>query len=183
MIRVLIVFRVSRGVTSSGDYKRNDSTTTRRPTGFSAPCPVDEIELAKQKAQEIGARFFDNAEAIRTKFENGGSGGYESDSKITSGRTDYGQKPVELTVSSESIAKAEELIRDVLAEAEAGRSGVVSRWLPGQQGIPTPELRLFFDGRRLEDSHNCADYNIQKDDVIHAALNLGGWRWGKGLKI
>ncbi|PWA90762.1 K Homology domain-containing protein [Artemisia annua] len=31
---------------------------------------------------------------------------------------------VELTVSSESIAKAEELIRDVLAEVEAGGSGV-----------------------------------------------------------
>nr|GEV45627.1 far upstream element-binding protein 2 [Tanacetum cinerariifolium] len=194
--------------TSSGDYKRkyddSTTTTTRRPTGFSAPiipppdsAPVDEIELAKQKAQEIAARLFNSAEAKRPKFDNGG--GYETDNKFTSAPTDYGQKPysapssvssaygygnpsktidipngrvgviigkggetikylqaqsgakiqvtrdmdadpnsqtrgVELTGSSESIAKAEEMIRDVLAEAEAGGSGVVSRRLPGQQG-------------------------------------------------
>nr|GEY26205.1 hypothetical protein [Tanacetum cinerariifolium] len=37
---------------------------------------------------------------------------------------------VELTGSSESIAKAAEIIKDVLAKAEAGGSGVVSRRLP-----------------------------------------------------
>nr|GEZ88894.1 hypothetical protein [Tanacetum cinerariifolium] len=37
---------------------------------------------------------------------------------------------VELTGSSESIAKAEEIIRDVLAKAEARGSGVVSHRLP-----------------------------------------------------
>nr|GEY48776.1 far upstream element-binding protein 2 [Tanacetum cinerariifolium] len=37
---------------------------------------------------------------------------------------------VELTGSSESIAKAEEIIRDVLAKAEAGGSGIVSCRLP-----------------------------------------------------
>ncbi|KAJ9555796.1 hypothetical protein OSB04_010410 [Centaurea solstitialis] len=215
---------------SAGDFattkrKYDDSTTppppsaTRRPTGFSAPIlssqspdssapayntvppPVDEIELAKQRAQEIAARLFNNAEAKRPKFENGG-GGYDSnDSKgFSSGPTDYGQKSfsntassipssygygspskkidipngrvgviigkggetikylqlqsgakiqvtrdmdadphsltraVELTGSAESITKAEQLIKDVLAEAESGGSGIVSRRIPGQPG-------------------------------------------------
>ncbi|KAI3522423.1 hypothetical protein L1887_00173 [Cichorium endivia] len=216
--------------TSGADYstakrKYDDSTTppppssARRATGFSAPIipsqspdsapaynsvppPVDEIELAKQRAQEIAARLFNNAEAKRPKFENGGGGGgYDSsDSKgFSSGPTDYGQKPysttasvssaygyggpskkidipngrvgviigkggetikylqlqsgakiqvtrdmdadphsltrtVELTGSSESIAKAEQLIKDVLAEAESGGSGIVSRRMPGESG-------------------------------------------------
>ncbi|KAF4375680.1 hypothetical protein F8388_014402 [Cannabis sativa] len=72
----------------------------RRPTGFSAPItssspdsynnvppPVDEIQLAKQRAQEIAARLFNNASAgagagagaspldtKRPRVENGGSG-------------------------------------------------------------------------------------------------------------
>lgn len=96
---------------SGADYattkrKYDDSTTppppssTRRATGFSAPIipsqspdsapaynsvppPVDEIELAKQRAQEIAARIFSSAEAKRPKFDNGGGGGgYDSnDSK------------------------------------------------------------------------------------------------------
>ncbi|KAK9072064.1 hypothetical protein SSX86_008496 [Deinandra increscens subsp. villosa] len=212
---------------SGGDFatakrKYDDSTTApppsaaRRQTGFSAPIipphssdsasaynsvppPVDEIELAKQRAQEIAARIFNNAEAKRPKFENGG--GYDSnDGKgFSSAPTEYGQKPysstfsmpsaygygnsskkieipngrvgviigkggetikylqlqsgakiqitrdmdadpnsltraVEISGSSESIAQAEQLIKDVLAEAESGGSGIVSRRLPGQQG-------------------------------------------------
>nr|KAJ0200755.1 hypothetical protein LSAT_V11C600303990 [Lactuca sativa] len=214
---------------SGADYattkrKYDDSTTppppssTRRATGFSAPIipsqspdsapaynsvppPVDEIELAKQRAQEIAARIFSSAEAKRPKFDNGGGGGgYDSnDSKgFSSGPPDYGQKTysttavssaygygnpskkidipngrvgviigkggetikylqmqsgakiqvtrdmdsdphsltrtVELTGTSESIAKAEQLIKDVLAEAESGGSGIVSRRMPGESG-------------------------------------------------
>ncbi|XP_071705108.1 uncharacterized protein [Rutidosis leptorrhynchoides] len=214
----------SGGDFSSAKRKYDGSTTTpppsRRPTGFSAPIlssqspdsaaaygrvppPVDEIELAKKKAQEIAARLFNSAEAKRPKFENG-SGGYDyNDNKgFSSGPTDYGQKPylsnpvssgygygygspskkidipngrvgviigkggetikylqlqsgakiqitrdmdadphsqtraVEITGSSESIAKAEQLIKDVLDEAESG--GLVSRRLPGQQGGAEP---------------------------------------------
>lgn len=72
----------------------------RRTTGFSAPIasqspdsggqappsynsvapPVDEIQLAKQRAQEIAARLFNNAEPKRPRVENGG--GFDSnDSK------------------------------------------------------------------------------------------------------
>nr|KAJ0211184.1 hypothetical protein LSAT_V11C400187960 [Lactuca sativa] len=40
-------------------------------------------------------------------------------------------RTVELTGTSESIAKAEQLIKDVLAEAESGGSGIVSRRMPG----------------------------------------------------
>ncbi|XP_076957767.1 uncharacterized protein LOC143633332 isoform X3 [Bidens hawaiensis] len=214
---------------SSGDHfasakRKYDDTTAapppssgRRPTGFSAPIlpsqspdstsayntvppPADEIELAKQKAQEIAARLFNNSESKRLKFDNGG-GGYEGgESKgFGSGPTDYEQKlysaassvpsaysyggsskkieipngrvgviigkggetikyfqlqsgakiqitrdmeadphsltrSVEITGQADAIAKAEQLIKDVLAEAESGGSGIVSRWLPGQQG-------------------------------------------------
>ncbi|MCL7039262.1 hypothetical protein MKW94_030931 [Papaver nudicaule] len=72
------------------------STGPRRPTGFSAPIissvsppdstnnppsynnvpppastPADEIQLAKQRAQEIAARLFNSAEAKRPRNENG----------------------------------------------------------------------------------------------------------------
>lgn len=73
------------------------SSGTRRPTGFSAPIaspppdathapsynnvppPVDEIQLAKQRAQEIAARIFSSAEAKRPRVENGG--GFDSNEK------------------------------------------------------------------------------------------------------
>ncbi|KAF5199571.1 Far upstream element-binding protein, partial [Thalictrum thalictroides] len=90
-------------VYSSSKRKYEDQTpppsTTgghRRPTGFSAPIssispdassaptsynnvppppttPMDEIQIAKQKAQEIALRLFSNAEAKRPRTENGGS--------------------------------------------------------------------------------------------------------------
>ncbi|XP_024996909.1 far upstream element-binding protein 2-like [Cynara cardunculus var. scolymus] len=198
--------------------KYDDSTappppsSARRLTGFSAPSlspdsapsynsvppPMDEIQLAKQRAQEIAARLFNNAEAKRPKFENGGGGFDSNDNRDFS--SDLGQKPmlntapsvpssygygnpskkieipngrvgviigkagetikylqlqsgakiqvtrdmdadphsltreVELTGSAESIAKAEQLIKDVLAEAESGGSGIVSRRVSGQPG-------------------------------------------------
>ncbi|XP_059657083.1 uncharacterized protein LOC132303716 [Cornus florida] len=196
------------------------SAGTRRPTGFSAPIssqspdsgnppssynsvppPVDEIQLAKQKAQEIAARLFNNAEAKRPRVENGGGGFDSNDVKgFSSVPTEFGQKPmipnmtpssipvsygfqtskkidipngrvgviigksgetikylqlqsgakiqvtrdmdadpnsltrmVELTGTQEQIDKAEQFINDVLAEAEAGGSGIVSRRVTGQQ--------------------------------------------------
>uniref|UniRef100_A0A5B6ZHN7 K Homology domain-containing protein n=2 Tax=Davidia involucrata TaxID=16924 RepID=A0A5B6ZHN7_DAVIN len=200
--------------------KYEDQTTplpppsaTRRATGFSAPIvsqspdsghappsynsvppPVDEIQLAKQRAQEIAARIFNNVEAKRPRVENGGGGGFDSNDNlgqkplmsnvnplsipvsygfqgtskkidIPSGRVgviigkggetikylqlqsgakiqvtrDMDADPnspnrmVELMGTQEQIVKAEQLINDVLAEAETGGSGVVSRRLPGQQ--------------------------------------------------
>ncbi|KAL0327505.1 UNVERIFIED_CONTAM: Far upstream element-binding protein 1 [Sesamum angustifolium] len=114
---------------------------------------MNEIELAKQKAQEIAARLLNNADpSKRARVENGGggTGGFDS--------SDYGsQKPlglglsgppqvpssgypdpnsatrgVELMGTPDQIAKAEQLINDVLSEAEAGGSGIVSRRLTGQ---------------------------------------------------
>nr|GFB19581.1 putative ubiquitin [Tanacetum cinerariifolium] len=79
---------------------------------------------------------------------------------------------VELTVSSESIAKAEELIRDVLAEAEAGRSGVVSRRLPGQQeksklwGGNTFFLRHPSFQIGDSDSGTLADFDIKRESTL-----------------
>ncbi|XP_058074050.1 uncharacterized protein LOC131222849 [Magnolia sinica] len=198
----------------------------RRPTGFSAPIaaspspdsnapaaaapppsyntvppPTDEIQAAKQRAQEIAARLFNSAEAKRPRLENGGSEdsndkgfgsvladlsqkppgqqnaysqfgtalptsitagyGFQGSSKkidIPNGRVgviigkggetikylqlqsgakiqvtrDMDADPtsqtrvVELIGTPEQISKAEQLINDVLAEAEAGGSGVVA---------------------------------------------------------
>ncbi|XP_010262211.1 PREDICTED: far upstream element-binding protein 1-like [Nelumbo nucifera] len=206
------------------------SSAPRRPTGFSAPIaspspdsthshppsyncvppPVDEIQLAKQRAQEIAARLFSNAEAKRPRVENGAGTDGTNDKGFSSGPTDIGQKPpgyqitnsqvgiapslamnatygfqgtskkidipngrvgviigkggetikylqlqsgakiqvtrdmdadpnsltrmVELMGTPEQINKAEQLINDVLAEAEAGGSGIVSRRVTGQPG-------------------------------------------------
>ncbi|KAI7994224.1 hypothetical protein LOK49_LG11G00002 [Camellia lanceoleosa] len=41
------------------------------PSYNSVPPPVDDIQLAKQRAQEIAARLFNNAEAKRPRVENG----------------------------------------------------------------------------------------------------------------
>ncbi|XP_034683488.1 far upstream element-binding protein 2 [Vitis riparia] len=219
----------SSGTDATNKRKYEDQTTpsqpsTRRPTGFSAPIstpspdsshappsynsvppPADEIQLAKQRAQEIAARLFSNAsntEAKRPRVENGaGAGGFDSGDKgFSSVPSDVGQKPmistpsaipvsygyqgtskkidipngrvgviigkggetikylqlqsgakiqvtrdmdadpnsptrlVELMGTPDQIAKAEQLINDVLSEAEAGGSGIVSRRLTGQAG-------------------------------------------------
>ncbi|KAL7164545.1 hypothetical protein ACSBR2_040448 [Camellia fascicularis] len=195
--------------------KYDDQTpppSSRRTTGFSAPIsshspdsanalpsyntvppPVDDIQLAKQRAQEIAARLFNNAEAKRPRVENGASAfdsndnagqkpmfsnvappsmpvsyGYQGSSKridVPNGRVgviigkggetikylqlqsgakiqvtrDMDSDPnsptrmVELVGTPDQIAKAEQLIHDVLSEAEAGGSGIVSRRLTGQQ--------------------------------------------------
>ncbi|XP_010924497.1 uncharacterized protein [Elaeis guineensis] len=191
----------------------------RRPTGFSAPIaspdghsaggappssynsvppPADGIQLAKQRAQEIAARLFSDAEAKRPKVENGGGGADDSADKGFS--SDHLQKPlgqqmasqggvapplpysmygyqgssqkieipngrvgviigkggetirylqlqsgakiqvtrdadadpnsltrtVELMGTPEQISKADQLIKDVLAEADTGGSGIVA---------------------------------------------------------
>ncbi|KAE8691255.1 hypothetical protein F3Y22_tig00110890pilonHSYRG00240 [Hibiscus syriacus] len=48
-------------------------------------------------------------------------------------------RPVELVGTTEQIAKAEQLINDVLAEAEAGGSGMVSRRMTGHNGSERKE--------------------------------------------
>ncbi|KAL5558760.1 hypothetical protein UlMin_034971 [Ulmus minor] len=219
--------------TASNKRKYEEQTTPppRRPTGFSAPItssspdsaphsynsvppPVDEIQLAKQRAQEIAARLFNNAsggagaavgaapslDVKRPRVENGGGfdsgdkgfssaqsdvkshiplsnpssipvsyGGYQGSSKkidVPNGRVgviigkggetikylqlqsgakiqvtrDMDADPnsqtrmVELMGTPDQIAKAEQLITDVLAGAESGGQGVVSRRVGGQAG-------------------------------------------------
>ncbi|KAL2548495.1 KH domain-containing protein [Forsythia ovata] len=209
------------GESNKRKYEDNQTPppVQRRPTGFSStpevavplpsynsvPPPMNEIELAKQKAQEIAARLLNNADATkRARVENGsGIGGYDSNDGGTGFSsapfTPTGQKPmglglggppqgasygypgptkkieipngrvgviigkggetikylqlqsgakiqvtrdmdadpnsstrgVELTGTPDQIAKAEQLINDVLAEAEAGGSGTVSRRFTG----------------------------------------------------
>nr|GMD45944.1 far upstream element-binding protein 1-like [Ipomoea batatas] len=189
------------------------SPVSRRPTGFSAPIsslsppgsaaaappsyanvppPMDDFQLAKQRAQEIAARLINNSDPKKPRVDNGGgaggfetrepqkpvgstllpsvtgSYGYPGPSKkieIPNGRVgviigkggetirylqlqsgakiqvtrDMDSDPnsqtrgVELMGTPEQIAKAEQLIQDVLSEAESGGSGIVSRRVTGQQ--------------------------------------------------
>ncbi|XP_076926204.1 uncharacterized protein LOC143589272 [Bidens hawaiensis] len=195
----------------SGDSvkrKYEDSSASgRRVSGFSdsaapaynnVPPPMDGIQLVKQKAQEIAARLFYNAESKRSKFDNDGGSGWDSnnnDSSSSRDYTDYGHaapsipssysytnsskkieipngkvgviigkagetikylqlqsgakiqitrdtdadphsltRDVDISGSADAIAKAEQLIKDVLAEAESGGSGTVSRRVSGQSG-------------------------------------------------
>ncbi|KAH6783853.1 KH domain-containing protein [Perilla frutescens var. hirtella] len=200
------------GESNKRKYEDSPPAVGRRSTGFSSPPdsaappptynnvppPLSEIELAKQKAQEIAARLLNNSDpSKRARVENGaglgggfdavdtGAGlkqhpglglggppqsasyGYPGPSKrieIPNGRVgviigkggetikylqlqsgakiqvtrDLDADPgsttrgVELMGTPDQIAKAEQLINDVLSEADAGGSGIVSRRLTGQ---------------------------------------------------
>ncbi|PWA76163.1 K Homology domain-containing protein [Artemisia annua] len=195
--------------TTKRKYDDSNAPPPRRVSGFSdapsynnVPPPImDEIQIAKQKAQEIAARLVNSSEPKRTKFDTSfddsndlgytappsipTSYGYGNPSKkieIPNGRVgviigkagetikylqsksgakiqvtrDMDQDPssltreVELTGSAESIAQAEQLIKEVLAEAESGGSGAVGRRVGGQPGgteqfqmqIPTKKVGL-----------------------------------------
>lgn len=41
-------------------------------------------------------------------------------------------------------------------------------------GRPVDQIRLLFAGRQLEDGRTCADYNIRRQDTLHAVLRLRG---------
>ncbi|KAI3468141.1 hypothetical protein Pfo_024804 [Paulownia fortunei] len=206
------VYASAGGETNKRKYEDSPSPVGRRATGFSSPPdsavpppsynsvppPMNEIELAKQKAQEIAARLLNNADpSKRARVENGagvGGGfdaidagigqkhlglglsgppqsasyGYPGPSKkieIPNGRVgviigkggetikylqlqsgakiqvtrDMDADPnsatrgVELMGTPDQVAKAEQLINDVLSEADTGGSGLVSRRLTGQQ--------------------------------------------------
>ncbi|XWS26391.1 hypothetical protein CRYUN_Cryun26dG0028400 [Craigia yunnanensis] len=219
----------SSGPDAGGNKRKYDdqippSSGGKRPTGFSSPDsappsynsfppPLDGIEMAKQRAQEIAARLTlsaasAGAEAKRPRVENGSGGGYDNEKGFSSAPSDikplsnyapsaipasYGSyhgtskkidipqirvgviigkagetikylqlqsgakiqvqrdmdadpnsvsRPVELTGTAEQIAKAEQLINDVLAEAEAGGSGIVSRRLTGHAGSEHFETKI-----------------------------------------
>ncbi|XP_021749932.1 calcium-binding protein P-like [Chenopodium quinoa] len=185
----------------------------RRPTGFSdgpppaaapfgnVPPPLEDFQLAKQKIQELASLAF-NAEAKRSKFDNGGYGsnanvlsdqkplssniqvggaahGYSGSSdckkiEIPNGRVgviigkagdtiknlqiqsgariqvtrdsehdpSLPHRTVDLMGNPDQIAKAEQLIYEVLAEADAGGPGSVSRRMPGSSGSEPYVLKV-----------------------------------------
>ncbi|VFQ60808.1 unnamed protein product [Cuscuta campestris] len=190
------------------------SLSSRRRTGFSAPVPssnpadgsagtpppapysnvpppLDDFELAKQKAREIASRLFINADPTKARVNNNsGSAAFDArepqkpmgSTFMPSGGNSYGYpgpsrkieipngkvgviigrsgetirnlqlqsgakiqvtrdmdadptsqtREVELMGTPEQISRAEQLIQDVLAEADSGGSGMASR-RPGQQ--------------------------------------------------
>ncbi|KAL6544323.1 hypothetical protein OROGR_010820 [Orobanche gracilis] len=207
-----VVYSSAGGDSNKRKYEDSPpALAARRATGFSSapepahtpalynsvPPPMSEIEIAKQKAQEIAARLLSNADPLkRARVDNGGGGfdssdystlmptglsfsgqpqvvssGYPGPSKkieIPNGRVgviigkggdtikylqlqsgakiqvtrDMDVDPnsvmraVDLTGTPDQIAKAEQLINDVLSEAEGSGSGTVSRRLTGQTSGP-----------------------------------------------
>ncbi|XP_042416584.1 far upstream element-binding protein 1-like isoform X1 [Zingiber officinale] len=102
------------------------SPPARRPSGFSAPIassspdgcsggaapaqqsynsvppPLDGIQLAKQRAQEIAARLFSDAEAKRPRVENGGGTGDSKDTNFGSAIGDNILKPISQKLPSQT---------------------------------------------------------------------------------
>ncbi|KAG6492407.1 hypothetical protein ZIOFF_047370 [Zingiber officinale] len=102
------------------------SPPARRPSGFSAPIassspdgcsggaapaqqsynsvppPLDGIQLAKQRAQEIAARLFSDAEAKRPRVENGGGTGDSKDTSFGSAIGDNILKPISQKLPSQT---------------------------------------------------------------------------------
>ncbi|CAL5206164.1 unnamed protein product [Lathyrus oleraceus] len=189
--------------------KYDEQPPHSRPTGFSdgppppsynnvPPPATTEVELMKQRAQEVAARLLSGSDiAKRTKFDvvtptpyestdfknqysapssipsythqgsskkieipNGrvgviiGKGGetikylqLQSGAKIQVTR-DMDADPnspnrlVELTGTSDAIATAEKLINEVLAEAESGGNGLVTRRMTGQGGADEFSMKI-----------------------------------------
>ncbi|KAK9932996.1 hypothetical protein M0R45_020211 [Rubus argutus] len=154
-------------------YEEQPAPTTRRVTGFLSHhhrvlvarlCtyvlqqrfqrPVEDIQLAKQRVQEISAQLFNNAssgaaaclpglDTKRPRVENGG--GFDSSDKGFSSIPTGREQKIDVPNgrggrdhgTPDQIAKAEHLINEVLAEAESGGLTIVSRRSTGQAGSET----------------------------------------------